>query len=102
MEFSKGSNEDSEKEPTDWGIIFAQLIKHYGFNIDEILNLSYPQFKALYTAIFEPKTFNVMIPYLGSGDKNKEATDSIKREENEVTTKEGIMQMIANANAVWK
>lgn len=101
MESSKGSSEDSEtNKSTDWAIIFAQLIKNYSLSIDEILNLSYPQFKALYSVVFEPKTFKITVPYMGSGESSK--TDEIKEQGNEINTKEGIMQMIARANASWK
>ena len=101
MESSKGSSEDSEtNKSTNWATVFAQLIKNYGLSIDEILNLSYPQFKALYSVVFETKTFNVTIPYMGSGESSK--SDEIKEQGNEVNTKEGIMQMIARANANWK
>lgn len=102
MESSDGSNESSEEnnKSTNWAIIFAQLIKHYGFNLQEVLDLSYPQFKALYSIVFEPQTFDITIPYMGSGEKTD--TEDIKQEENEVNTKEGIMQMIARANAAWR
>lgn len=101
MESSKGSSENSESnKSTDWSMIFAQMIKQYGFDIKQILELSYPQFKALYSIAFDPKTFNVVVPYMGSGEVDK--TAEIKQEGNEVTSKEGVLQMIAMANASWK
>ena len=45
MESSEDNDEDSEKEKMDWGLCFA-LLKNRGFNHQEILNLSYPQFNA--------------------------------------------------------
>ena len=109
MEFSKvkkeDDNENSEKksQDTNWALIFSQMLKHYtGLTINDLLDMSYPQFKALYSIICVPRTFNVTIPYMGSGDKNKDKTNEIKQEENEVTTKEGLLQMIARANIGWK
>lgn len=103
MEFSKDSNKNSDKEGTDWGIMFSQLMKNYpALDIEKINNLSYPQFKILYREIYNPKTFSITIPYMGSGDKNKEKTDEIKQEENQVQTKEGILQTIARMNSGWK
>lgn len=102
LESSDGSSESSEEnnKSTNWAMVFAQLIKHYGFSLQEVLDLSYPQFKALYSVVFEPQTFDITIPYMGNGEKDE--TEVIKQEENEVNTKEGIMQMIARANAAWK
>lgn len=109
MEFSKvkkeDDNENSEKksQDTNWALIFSQMLKHYpGLTINDLLDMSYPQFKALYSIVFDPRTFSVTIPYMGSGDKNKDKTNEIKQEENEVTTKEGLLQMIARANSGWK
>lgn len=106
MEFNKKSEEEDSKtkpQETNWALIFSQMLKHYsGMNINDLLDLSYPQFKALYSIVFDPRTFSVTIPYMGSGDKNKDKTNEIKQEENEVTTKEGLLQMIARANSGWK
>lgn len=101
MEFRTGNSEENS-EPTDWGIIFTQLIKICHLSIDEIKELSYPQFKAIYGKMFDDKTFDIFVPYLGSSD-SETSSESIKRNsENEILNREELMQVIAESNSMWK
>ena len=65
----KDNDEVSEK--TNWGLIFM-LLKNRGFTHNEILKLSYPQFNAYMNNIYNALCYNVVIPYLGSGEENKD------------------------------
>ena len=77
---TNNSNKDTE-ETDDWGIMISRMLKSYpGFDIDKVLNLSYPQFKILYKNIYNEKTFSFVIPYLGSSEENdvEAATKEVK------------------------
>lgn len=91
LESKKDSEEDSEKEETNWGLIFM-LLKSRGFSHEEILNLSYPQFNAYMKNINNPLGYSVVIPYMG-GD-NDENND----ESNKVGSKEELLSIIASMN----
>lgn len=86
MESSEDSDKDS-KEQTDWGMCFS-LLKNRGFSHQEILNLSYPQFNAYMKNINNPLTYNITIPYMGSGEDKKE----------EISSKEELLNLIADMN----
>ena len=116
----KDSDEVSEK--TDWGFVFM-LLKNRGFTHDEILKLSYPQFNAYMNNINNALTYDIVIPYLGSGQedvdseeadepkkntiqKNKEKPkvnkSKIKRTSEEITSKEELISVIAMMNSEFK
>ena len=84
----EGSEEDSEKEKTNWGIIFTML-KNRGFSHEEILNLTYPQFNAYMNEINNPLTYSITIPYMGGGEKGKET---------EMSSKEELLSIVADMN----
>lgn len=100
LERSEDSTNSSEK--TNWGTMFSQFMKNYtSMRISDVLQLSYPQFKALYREICNIRTFPVVIPYMGGGEDSSK-DENIKNETNEITDKEGILQMIAGMNAQMK
>lgn len=86
MESSEDNGEDSKKG-VDWGICFA-LLKNRGFTHKEILNLSYPQFNVYMKNINNPLTYNITIPYMGSGEEKTEA----------ISSKEELLNIIADMN----
>lgn len=86
LESSEDSDDDS-KEGIDWGLCFS-LLKNRGFSHQEILNLSYPQFNAYMNNINNPLTYNITIPYMGSGKDKKE----------KITSKEEFLNIIADMN----
>lgn len=96
LESSKDNGDDSkEKEPMDWGLIFT-LLKTRGFEHEEILNLSYPQFNAYMNNINNPLSYPITIPYMGSGDSKDENGEKIK--EGEITSKEELLSIVADMN----
>lgn len=86
LESSEDSDEDSEKG-MDWGLLFS-LLKNRGFSHQEILNLSYPQFNAYMNNINNPLAYEVVIPYMGGGEKKEE----------EISSKEEFLNIIADMN----
>ena len=90
LESKEDSEEDSENEATDWGLIFM-LLKSRGFSHEEILNLSYPQFNAYMKNINNPLSYSITIPYMGEGDKDN-------NEDGKVESKEELLGIIANMN----
>lgn len=90
LESKEDSEEDSENEATDWGLIFM-LLKSRGFSHEEILNLSYPQFNAYMKNINNPSSFSIVIPYMGNGEGND-------KEGGKVESKEELLGIIANMN----
>ena len=88
MESSEDSDEDSNKK-MDWGLYFS-LLKNRGFSHEEILNLSYPQFNAYMKNINNPLTYGITIPYMGDGEE--------KEEQKEITSKEELLNIIADMN----
>ena len=89
LESKDDSEEDSKKEEeTDWGMAFS-LLKNRGFSHQEILNLSYPQFNAYMKNIYNPLTYEIVIPYMGSGDDKKTE---------EISSKEEIMNLVSEMN----
>lgn len=89
MESKEDSEDDSKNEETNWGLIFM-LLKSRGFSHEEILNLSYPQFNAYMKNINNPLSYSVVIPYIG-GDNDGE--------EDEVSSKEELLSIVANMNS---
>ena len=87
LESKEDNEEDSEKEKTDWGLIFT-LLKNRGFTHEEILNLSYPQFNAYMKQINNPLTYSITIPYMGGGEE----------EETELSSKEELLSIVADMN----
>lgn len=69
---NKDNGEVSEK--LDWGLIFMML-KNRGFSHEEILKLSYPQFNAYMNNIHNSLSYNIVIPYLGSGEEKQQSND---------------------------
>ena len=90
LESKEGSEEDSEKEETNWGLIFM-LLKSRGFSHEEILNLSYPQFNAYMKNINNPLSYSVVIPYMG-GDSEE------NNEEGKIESKEELLSIVASMN----
>ena len=86
LESSEDNDDDSDKT-MDWGLLFS-LLKNRGFSHQEILNLSYPQFNAYMKNINNPLAYAVVIPYMGSGEK----------EEEEISSKEEFLNIIADMN----
>lgn len=87
LESKEDDEEDSEKGPTDWGLIFT-ILKNRGFNHEEILNLSYPQLNAYMNNINNPLAYGIVIPYMGEGEDKKE----------EFSSKEEVLSLIADMN----
>lgn len=92
LESKEDSEEDSKDEETDWGLIFM-LLKSRGFNHEEILNLSYPQFNAYMKNINNPLSYSITIPYMGGGDEDNENKDG------KIESKEELLGIIANMNS---
>ena len=90
LESKEDSEEDSKDEETDWGLIFM-LLKSRGFNHEEILNLSYPQFNAYMKNINNPLSYSIVIPYMGESNEDN-------KEEGKVESKEELLGIIANMN----
>ena len=89
MESKKDNEDDSESQVTDWGLIFM-LLKNRGFSHEEILNLSYPQFNVYMKEINNPLSYNIVIPYMGTGEE--------KGEEGQIGSKEELLSIVANMN----
>ena len=87
LESKEDNEEDSEKEKTDWGLVFT-LLKNRGFSQEEILNLSYPQFNAYMKEINNPLTYSITIPYMGGGEEK----------ESELSGKEELLSIVASMN----
>lgn len=87
MGSKEDSEDDSEKEVTNWGMIFA-MMKNRGFSHEEILNLSYPQFNAYMNEINNPLTYSITIPYMGGGEQK----------ETEMSSKEELLSIVADMN----
>lgn len=91
-ESSKQSNSD------DWGVMISRFMRVYpSMNLENILKLSYPQFKALYSNIYNEKTFQLVIPYMGSGESEKDEMNKIKNEATESNIIE-IQSVVAQMN----
>lgn len=70
----KDGTESSEEDKDDWGIMISRFMKNYpSMTLDNILNLSYPQFKALYSNMYNEATFSIVIPYLGSSENDEKS-----------------------------
>lgn len=96
MESHKEDNgEDSKK--TDWRMIFI-LFRSRGFTDEEICQLSYPKFKAYFDYINDPLFFGVMIPYLGSNEKEKSNSELISNSE-KFSSREELFNMVASMNS---
>lgn len=95
---SRKNNEDNDEdsEETNWGMIFM-LFKSRGFSHEEILKLSYPQFNAYLNNMYEPNTFSITIPYMGS-DTDKNKVDKAK----EFNDEEDLLRTVALMNAQFK
>lgn len=92
LESRKDNDDDSKKnEEIDWGLCFS-ILKNRGFNHQEILNLSYPQFNAYMLNINNPYSYNIVIPYMGSNEE--EVSD-----DNVIESKEELMSIIADMNS---
>lgn len=85
---NEDNGEDSKK--IDWGLIFMTL-HNRNFSHEEILKLSYPQFNAYMNNISDALSYNVVIPYLGSGED--------KAQEEEIQSKEELNTIIAMMNS---
>ncbi len=82
MELKEEDSAESSEENEDWGIMISRFMKNYpSMTLNDILELSYPQFKILYMNIYDDKTFSIVIPYLGSSseDSTDEATKEVKQ-----------------------
>lgn len=90
------NGEDSKK--TDWCMIFI-LFRSRGFTDEEILQLSYPKFKAYMNNMNNPLFFSLMIPYLG-GSKNENENDL--SDENSIHKSEELLSIVASMNSDFK
>ena len=103
----KDSSESSKKESTeeydDWGMMFSRMIRTYHFSMEEMCNLSYPQFKALYMNIYNNKLFNFVIPYLGSSEdaktNNKTKNEGIDIDESKELNVDEFQNLISLMNS---
>lgn len=86
LESSEDNDNDSKGE-MDWGLYFS-ILKNRGFNHQEILNLSYPQFNAYMKNLNNPLAYAMVIPYMGGGEKKEE----------EISSKEEFLNIIADMN----
>ena len=99
METHKEDN-DEVSEKTNWGLVFM-LLKNKGFSHNEILKLSYPQFNAYMNNIHNALTYNFFIPYLGSGEENKDGNDVYKvsnQNAQEFGSEQELLAMVAMMN----
>lgn len=82
MELKEEDNAESSEEAEDWGVIISRFMKNYpSMTLKDTLELSYPQFKALYINMYNDKTFSVMIPYLGSSEEGEKESEVKKVKE---------------------
>lgn len=89
------NDEDSEK--TDWCMIFI-LFRSRGFSDREILQLSYPKFKAYMENMNNPLFFPLVVPYLGSGEDNKKELS----EENSIKSSNELLSIVASMNSDFR
>lgn len=110
MELKEQDSTDSSEENTekeDWGAMISRFMKVYpSMSLNDVLDLSYPQFKALYSNIYNEKTFNIFIPYLGTGseENSEEKTTKIKKEIETSGKEVNIMEInniVAQMNKDW-
>ena len=88
----KDNDEDSKK--TDWCMIFM-LFRSRGFTDNEILQLSYPKFKAYLDNMNNPICFSMVIPYLGSPkDENNDEVSS----KNAIKNPDELLSIVASMN----
>ena len=85
----KDEDNDEDSNKTNWCIIFL-LLRARGFSEEEILNLSYPKFKAYMNNINNPILYPVMIPYLGSGEE--------QQDNQKIDSKEELLTIVADMN----
>ena len=90
VETHEDNGEVSKK--TDWGLIFM-LLKNRGFSHQEILQLSYPQFNAYMNNIHDALTYQIVVPYLGNGDKS---------EKEKISSKEELLNIVSSMNNDFK
>ena len=99
MESHKEDNDEDSKK-TDWCMIFM-LFRSRGFTDNEILQLSYPKFKAYLENINNPLFFNMMIPYLGTSD-DKENNKVEVSEKNAIKSKDELLSIVASMNSEFR
>lgn len=100
MESHKEDNDDDSKE-TDWGLIFS-ILKNRGFSHKEILQLSYPQLNAYMNYLGNENTYNIVVPYLGTG-KEDEKNKKIKlKNAPEINDKQELLNLVASMNKDFK
>lgn len=91
------NDEDSTK--TDWLDIFI-VFRSRGFSDEEILQLSYPKFKAYLKRINNPLFFPIAVPYMGSGEKEeggKSEGSNIKNGQ-KIASQEELLSIVASMN----
>lgn len=99
LETHKEDN-DEVSEKLDWGLIFMML-KNRGFIHEEILKLSYPQFNAYMNNINNSLSYNIVIPYLGSGEKDNNGNGTSRvsdKNAQEFDSEQELLAMIAMMN----
>lgn len=99
LETHKEDN-DEVSEKTNWGLIFM-LLKNRGFTHNEILKLSYPQLNAYMNNTYNALCYNVVIPYLGSSEENKDGNgvSKVRNEKvQEFNSEEELLAMVAMMN----
>lgn len=105
LELKETDNANSSEEDTeesDWGIMISRMMKAYpSMDIEKVLNLSYPQFKALYINIFNEKTFSFVIPYLGSSEDDNEI-EQAKKEVKDKAKESNITEIASIVSAMNK
>lgn len=91
------NDEDSTK--TDWLDIFIAF-RSRGFNDEEILQLSYPKFKAYLQRINSPFFFPIVVPYMGSGEKEEggESEGSNIKNGQKIASQEELLSIVASMN----
>ena len=93
MESHNDSDEDSKKEE-NWANLYITLMRNLGMTMEQINNLSYPQFKALIMNMYDKNTFNIVMPYMGDGEKEGEKV--------ELQTPEELSKAISSMNLDFK
>ena len=79
------------------------LLKNRGFTHNEILKLSYPQLNAYMNNLYNELTYQVVIPYLGSGDSDKNGvTDEDIKNSQEIHSKEELLSVVALMNSQFR
>lgn len=83
---------DEDSKNTNWCEIFMAF-RSRGFSESEILQLSYPKFKAYMENLNNPIIFPLVVPYMGDGSQNKDE---------KLDTKEELLNIVADMNKEFR